>query len=428
MALLLNTQLTGAQDLTKILTPGGELTPEAKKTLRESREFRTLTPEEIERGKAELERREKESRREAQERIEEEKKEQKEAKKAEELSNQEKELRYIANKYRDRAIRDINLLIRRYVEDQLAKSKIEIDLQNVTERDLQKLDLESFEKDLHTINYGLIDIFDRYQEDVINDVIYRFQLKSTFYRDAGRKLREIFAEGKKEAIAKIKAYILIKVRNGQLPIQRVSVESESIQGTSVGVASETENAQRKLREPTDQLEKIFEDFMDSVTKEIFDNFTLKWAAKDILRPYREELPYAKPVEELQLFGHEIFSRPPETFAPPSSVPVTEDYVVGPGDEIKVMMWGRIDADYSLVVNRDGTIQFPRCDHQRDHGPAEKHYCFCCRRSENARSIHCQCFRHRDKCTADVRGTFGSGLASQCSAQEEGKDCHHHRFL
>jgi hypothetical protein len=232
----------------------------------------------------------------------------------------------------------------------LVKSKI---------RDLQRLDLESFEKDLHTINYGLIDIFDRYQEDVINDVINRFQLKSTFYRDAGRKLREIFAEGKKEAIAKIKAYILIKVRNGQLPIKRVSVESESIQRTSVGAASETENAQRKLREPTDQLEKIFEDFMDSVTKEIFDNFTLKWAAKDIFRPYREELPYAKLVEELQLFGHEIFSRPSEDFAPPTSVPVTEDYVIGPGDEIKVMMWGRIDADYSLVVNRDGTIQFPR---------------------------------------------------------------------
>jgi hypothetical protein len=116
-AFLLNTQFTEAQDLTKYLTPGGEPTPEAQKAVRESREFKTLTPEEIERGKAELERREKESRLEAQERIEEEKKEQKEAKKAEELSNQEKELRYIANKYRDRTLRNINLLIRRYVDE-----------------------------------------------------------------------------------------------------------------------------------------------------------------------------------------------------------------------------------------------------------------------------------------------------------------------
>ena len=109
---LLNVPLTDAQDLTKYLTTGGELTPEAQKAVRESREFKTLTPEEIERGKAELERREKEGRLEEQERIEKEKRKEKEVKQAEELSNQEKELRYIANKYRDRTLRNINLLIR----------------------------------------------------------------------------------------------------------------------------------------------------------------------------------------------------------------------------------------------------------------------------------------------------------------------------
>jgi protein involved in polysaccharide export with SLBB domain len=107
------------------------------------------------------------------------------------------------------------------------------------------------------------------------------------------------------------------------------------------------------------MQMVFREFMDRVVKEIQDNFTLKWAMRDIFRPYEEELPYAKPVEELHLFGHEIFARPPETFAPPTSMPVTEDYVLGPGDEIKVMLWGRIDAEYSLGVNRDGTVQFPR---------------------------------------------------------------------
>ncbi|MEJ2365918.1 MAG: SLBB domain-containing protein [Deltaproteobacteria bacterium] len=106
-------------------------------------------------------------------------------------------------------------------------------------------------------------------------------------------------------------------------------------------------------------EKVFGDFTDMVVKEILDNFTLKWAVKDIFRLYEDELPYAKPVGELQVFGHDIFSRPPDSFAPPTNVPVTEDYVVGPGDEIRVLMWGRIDAEYSLVVSKDGTIQFPR---------------------------------------------------------------------
>jgi hypothetical protein len=93
---------------------------------------------------------------------------------------------------------------------------------------LQELDLDSFEKNLQTINYGLIDIFDRYEEDVINDVIYRFQLKSTFYRDAGRKLREIFAEGKKEAIARINGYILLEVRNGQLRSKKTERPQRSV--------------------------------------------------------------------------------------------------------------------------------------------------------------------------------------------------------
>ena len=79
----------------------------------------------------------------------------------------------------------------------MAKSNIAVDLENVTKRDLERHDLDTFEKDLNTINYGLIGIFDRYEEDVINDVIHKFQLQSAFYRDAVIRLMEIFAEGKK---------------------------------------------------------------------------------------------------------------------------------------------------------------------------------------------------------------------------------------
>ncbi len=320
MALLFNSQLTGAQDLSSVLTPSGGLTPEAQKSLRESREFKTLTPEQIERGKAELEKKEKESQLEEQERVEKEKKEEKQAKKAEELSSQEKELRYIANKYKDRTIRNIDLLSNSFIEGQSSKQGIR--------QNLEKLDLQ------------LIDAFDQYQEEVIDDIISRFQLRSALYRDSTMRLREIFSENKNEPVVKIKE---IAVREAESKIEEITTRAK---------AGETESS-------TDNLENIFRDFINNVVKEIQDNFTLKWAAKDTLRAYREELPYAKPVEELQLFGHEIFSRAPEAFAPPTSVPVTEDYVVGPGDEIKVMMWGRIDAEYSLVINRDGTIQFPR---------------------------------------------------------------------
>jgi polysaccharide export outer membrane protein len=63
--------------------------------------------------------------------------------------------------------------------------------------------------------------------------------------------------------------------------------------------------------------------------------------------------------ELKIFGHELFSKPPSTFAPITQVPVSDSYVIGPGDEIKVLMWGRVDAEYSLVVDNEGVIQFPK---------------------------------------------------------------------
>lgn len=46
---------------------------------------------------------------------------------------------------------------------------------------------------------------------------------------------------------------------------------------------------------------------------------------------------------LTIFGHELFSRPPSTFAPISAIPVSNNYIIGPGDEVKVLMWGRLQS-------------------------------------------------------------------------------------
>ena len=86
-------------------------------------------------------------------------------------------------------------------------------MENIREEDIDRLDLISFERDLNSIDYGLIDIFDRYQEEVINDIIYRFQLKSTLYRDSSKRMREIFNQAKRETIAQVKAYVLEEIRN-----------------------------------------------------------------------------------------------------------------------------------------------------------------------------------------------------------------------
>jgi protein involved in polysaccharide export with SLBB domain len=62
---------------------------------------------------------------------------------------------------------------------------------------------------------------------------------------------------------------------------------------------------------------------------------------------------------LPIFGRELFSAAPSTFAPIDRIPVTADYQIGPGDEIIIRAWGQIDIDYRATVDRNGEIFVPK---------------------------------------------------------------------
>lgn len=66
-----------------------------------------------------------------------------------------------------------------------------------------------------------------------------------------------------------------------------------------------------------------------------------------------------PETGLPLFGYDVFSGVPTTFAPVTDIPVPVDYVLGPGDVVKVQLFGKEPGDYALAVNRDGAITFPQ---------------------------------------------------------------------
>lgn len=62
---------------------------------------------------------------------------------------------------------------------------------------------------------------------------------------------------------------------------------------------------------------------------------------------------------LPIFGASIFAGTmPSTFAPVIDVPVTPDYVIGPGDELRVQIWGQVNLRASYVVDRTGAISLP----------------------------------------------------------------------
>jgi protein involved in polysaccharide export with SLBB domain len=59
------------------------------------------------------------------------------------------------------------------------------------------------------------------------------------------------------------------------------------------------------------------------------------------------------------FGYDLFKDASPAFVPSANVPVGPDYVVGPGDEIKITVWGKIEGTWHVTIDRDGNISLPK---------------------------------------------------------------------
>lgn len=62
---------------------------------------------------------------------------------------------------------------------------------------------------------------------------------------------------------------------------------------------------------------------------------------------------------LPIYGASLFGNAPTTFAPVDRIPVTANYVIGPGDELLIRAWGQIDLDIHARVDRNGAIYIPK---------------------------------------------------------------------
>ena len=85
-------------------------------------------------------------------------------------------------------------------------------------------------------------------------------------------------------------------------------------------------------------------------------------AESSLRPLVAEvtlLPLEKfGIDALEPFGYELFQDLALTFFPATDVPVPPEYTIGPGDELRVQLFGKQNALHNLVVTREGQVNFP----------------------------------------------------------------------
>jgi len=63
--------------------------------------------------------------------------------------------------------------------------------------------------------------------------------------------------------------------------------------------------------------------------------------------------------QLRPFGYEIFEGDQQLYDPSLTALPPDDYTLGPGDNLIVNVWGRVELQYDLTVDREGKVFIPR---------------------------------------------------------------------
>ena len=64
-------------------------------------------------------------------------------------------------------------------------------------------------------------------------------------------------------------------------------------------------------------------------------------------------------ETLHQYGYNVFNTMALTFTPLTNVPVAGDYVLGPGDELNIYLWGNIQQSFAVNIDAEGNILLPK---------------------------------------------------------------------
>jgi protein involved in polysaccharide export with SLBB domain len=78
----------------------------------------------------------------------------------------------------------------------------------------------------------------------------------------------------------------------------------------------------------------------------------------VLREISEKEQVAKTVERQKLFGFDFFNSENLTFEPSVNLPASKSYIIGPGDQFSIEIWGTSQQSYQLTVDNGGNLNIP----------------------------------------------------------------------
>lgn len=64
-------------------------------------------------------------------------------------------------------------------------------------------------------------------------------------------------------------------------------------------------------------------------------------------------------KEIKQFGYDLLQHEFSKFTQSSNTPVGPDYIVGPGDQITITLWGTTEGIYNLTISKEGQVTLPK---------------------------------------------------------------------
>jgi protein involved in polysaccharide export with SLBB domain len=152
---------------------------------------------------------------------------------------------------------------------------------------------------------------------------------------------------------------------GQSVLTTPTESTQSVPGSTAGQGPATGATQAPGQAPRQAGEKTY--FDNATPGSGIPTATLPVPIQSPMRivgPLEQKSEFEKFVEDatgrqLPVYGRQLFDEVPTTFAPVEHVPVPADYVLGPGDELLIRAWGKIDLDSRVTVDRNGQIYLPK---------------------------------------------------------------------
>ncbi|TFH30612.1 MAG: hypothetical protein E4G97_05445, partial [Deltaproteobacteria bacterium] len=63
--------------------------------------------------------------------------------------------------------------------------------------------------------------------------------------------------------------------------------------------------------------------------------------------------------DLKHFGFDLFQQGRSGFQASNRLPVGPDYILGPGDELRITVWGKVEGAWNVEIDREGTVRLPK---------------------------------------------------------------------